>query len=219
MKKPYLINCASRTIDNTCYEKSVPKLENSAELISIWFDKYPGHLYRWDCLLDMKLDPNRWWIFTDYGDVIFQTPIPDLDVTKHDIIVTDEHYIHGSDYWQPFILPNPIFKPLLSCTVYNVGTFAMKGFYVIEFIKYLQEFRKKIEDRTTQVYEQLIYNMWIQEHKYDFTTHPTLMITLANNIKERRVEFKNGQFVNLNGKPYTFVHACGDTKAWLRLLD
>ena len=219
MNKPYVISCASRSKNREQYEKSISKLKDSAELVAIWFDDFPGCLYRFDPLPDMKLDPERWWVFTDYGDVVFQTPIPDLDITKHEILVADERQMHSNSYWPPFILIEPIFTPLLACTCYNAGTVAMKGYLFLEYIKYLQKFREKLKDKSTQVYEMLIFNMWIQEHKYEIAEHPTLFTTLACNIDARRVKFVNGKFVNAVGEPYTIIHANGDTKGWFKLIN
>jgi hypothetical protein len=40
-------------------------LGDSVEPVTIWFDLYPGHLHRFDVLLERALDQDRWWIFTD----------------------------------------------------------------------------------------------------------------------------------------------------------
>src|SRR5918911_1238269 len=140
-KRPYLISCASRTDGVERYENTLKFLEGSVEPVTIWFDKYPGHLYRFDVLLRKNLDQDRWWIFTDCVDVVFQAPIPDLDVCKHDILVCDEKQIHNNVFWRPYILRYPVFSPLLPFTSYNVGCQAMRGYAFMHFVRYLGQFR------------------------------------------------------------------------------
>ncbi len=51
----------------------------------------------------MDLDPDRWWIFTDTSDVIFQRPVPDLDIFGKPILVCNERQLHDNAFWYPVI--------------------------------------------------------------------------------------------------------------------
>jgi hypothetical protein len=218
-KRPYLISCASRTIGVERYEKTLKFLKDSVDPVTIWFDQYPGHLHRFDPLLRRDLDQKRWWIFTDCVDVIFQVPIPDLNKCNHDILVCDEKQIHSNVFWRPYIEQYPVFKPLLPFTSYNAGCQAMKGYVFVRFIQYIHRFRERLGPTIPQFLEQLIYNMWIQEHRYLIAEHPTLFTTLLLNMTQGYVEFSDGLFINPLREPFSIVHANGISKGWLNLVD
>jgi hypothetical protein len=194
-------------------------LEDSVEPVTIWFDPYPGHMHRFDVLLERALDRDRWWIFTDCVDVIFQAPVPDLDECNHDVLVCDEKQIHNNVFWRPYIDQYPVFKRLLPFTSYNAGCQAMKGHAFTSFIQYMMLFREQLGPCAPQFLEQLIYNMWIQDHRYSIAEHPNLFTTLLLNMTQDYVEFRDGLFVNPLREVFSIVHANGISKGWLELVE
>jgi len=184
--KPYLITKSSFMLTNHYFINSFPKLEDSVEYISYqlepyWNENPPNakviklnqHFrYHADKFLNLdlsELDLNRWIIFCDTGDVIFQKPIPDLDDSK-EIYVASENITHGGEvryvpngggYWEQFFKTNGIFerfKSLMFKMIYNSGTFAMKGYLFKEFLDY---FKSEIDNGMISITDQPIFNYWI----------------------------------------------------------
>jgi hypothetical protein len=83
----------------------------------------------------------------------------------------------------------------------------------------MRRFRELLGPTIPQFLEQLIFNMWIQEHRYLIAEHPTLFTTLLLNMTQGYVEFRNGLFVNPLQEPFSIVHANGISKGWLELVD
>src|SRR3990167_6379342 len=97
--KPYLITKSNSVNENKLFLDSFRKLQNSVEHISYqllpyWTENPEGttvikinHHFRYhaDKFLELnilELDLNRWIIFTDTTDILFQKPIPEFDDNK-----------------------------------------------------------------------------------------------------------------------------------------
>ena len=89
----------------------------------------------------------------------------------------------------------------------------------MHFVRYLGQFRGRLGPDAPQFLDQLIYNMWIQDHRYSIAEHPTLFTTLLLNMTQGYVEFKDGLFVNPLQEPFSIVHANGISKGWLELVE
>jgi hypothetical protein len=185
---------------------------------------YPGHLAKLLPLLDMDLDRDRWFIFTDGADVLFQAPLPKLDAAGHRILLANEGLLHGEcDFWRPH-LELPRFGGLRDKPVYNVGSWAAIGHLFLDFVRYLhlntQDCRRD-GSPLVDCHEQLVYNHWVQANLTDCGEVETLFCTLYANFigphldGRGRVRRLGGRFVTSRGDPYAIVHGNGSTKALL----
>ncbi len=230
--KPYLISLASDSLGVERYLSSLWNLKDSVDWVNVEFKpyfssglkravgrtisaghQYPGHLFRWN-YIPQDLDPDRWWIFTDTADVIFQAPIPDLDETGKKIIVAYEGISFAENgFWTGLIEHYPQFKNLLEQPVFNVGCWAMRGDEARDFIAYLKARRK---EGMHQACEQLIYNQWLETKTPQIMgTHRNLMCTLYAGLERGFVHRDGGAFINQLGEPFSIVHANGNTKNYL----
>ena len=229
---PYLISLASYTSGVDRYLDSLKNLGNSAEWIPVVFDSatwphhlaetpsyridtpYPGHLYRFE-YIPQDLDPDRWWIFTDTADVIFQKPIPDLDGLGIEIWTAPESETHRNNgIWKGIIGQFPQAEKLLDTPIYNMGTWAMRGQKALELVQYLQDNRASFNCHPNS--DQLMYNLWLTEQPTEIVgVHPTLMVCLYANLEKGFVRKENGVFVNEAGQPFAITHANGNQKEWL----
>lgn len=231
--KPYLISLASLTKGVTRYLDSLKYLQDSVEWISVEFDPsfiindaiadhlsnfhrfwpqcpYPGNLKRFDYIPMDKLDENRWWIFTDTADVIFQSPVPDLDQTGQEILVSCENELFGESwFFQPMIAAfAPKLDALKDRPIYCMGTWAMKGKLAKELIGYLQ--RRAEEFGNHSAIDQPLFNLWLMEQ--NFSEHPTLFATLHKNMALGNItRQEDGQFYQ-KGKLAVITHGNGNTK-------
>src|SRR3954451_15572556 len=91
----------------------------------------------------------------------------------------------------------------------------MKGHAFTSFIRYMMLFREQFGPCAPHFLEQLIYNMWVQDHRYLIAEHPNLFTTLLLNMTQGYVEFRDGLFVNPLQEVFSIVHANGISKGWL----
>lgn len=186
---------------------------------------YPGHLQKLAPLLEMDLDPDRWFVFTDGSDVLFQTRLPDLDASASPVLLSNEGLRHGdAAFWAPH-LELPMFAALRDEPIYNVGSWAAIGDRFLDFVRYQAAFAHRC--RTARVallpyHDQLIHNLWVRANRDQCGEGDTLFCTLYANYTgpvvngQRKASMERGRFVNVRGEPYAIVHANGSTK---RLLD
>ncbi len=226
--KPYLISLASYTEGVKRYLESLKNLENSVDWVSVEFEPYlpslavfyrqpcpyPGNLYRFD-YLPKNLDSNRWWIFTDTADVIFQRPVPNLDQDAVEVWVAPESEIHGNNgVWRGFIERYPCAHRLLDQPIYNMGGWAMKGDKAAELVEYLKQNRAKFNCHPNS--DQVLYNLWLLDQPKEIIgVHPTLLVAMYANIEKGVVRKENGLWVNERGEPYCICHFNGSTKEFL----
>lgn len=186
--------------------------------------KYPGHLGKLLPLLEMDLDPDRWFIFTDGADVTFQAPLPDLDHSGHRILLSNEGVRHQeNDFWRPH-LQLPLYADLGDKPIHNVGSWAAIGHEFLGFVRHLSATQNLCRQRgwpLADVHEQLIYNRWVQANRAQCGELDTLFCTLYANYTGPRFDGRGrarragGKFVNSRGEPYAIVHANGSTKELL----
>lgn len=182
---------------------------------------YAGHLHKLAPLLDMDLDLDRWFVFTDGSDVLFQTPLPDLSARGCRVLLSNEGVRHqDNDFWRPH-LALPLYTALREQPIYNVGSWAAIGHDFVEFLRYLRATLDLCQERgwpVTHVHEQLIYNRWVHAHRAKCGELPGLFCTLYANYTgpgfggRRTARLVNGRFVTADGQPYAVVHANGSTK-------
>lgn len=225
--KPYLVGIASdHGIDK--YLQSAVNTTRSVESILVsynpqidfnkcgWIDQirrinesYPGNLLRFKDF-PMDLDPERMVVFTDVGDVIFQTPIPKLE---KQIYVCPEYDIWGKDNWWKQHLNAFNFHNLDGESIYNMGTWAMPVSKAYEMIKFLEKNAHLFGH--WQACDQILFNLWLQNQ--EFTTHPRLMTCLYDGLGSGNVikEYKGvlgSSYLNLDGYLYSIVHKNGNSK-------
>ena len=210
MKKPYLISIYSYAPQINNYIKSLPKLKDSVEPVSVELKSYPGHLFRWD-FIPKELDRERIFIFTDSFDVIFQKPIPTL--SPNYIYVTNERELFkDNSFWRRRMKRFTQFDSLYNETIYNAGTFACAGKLMDNWTNYLQSERSKFKYAS---YDQLLFNLWLHkpENHILLKELPDLFTSIYANMKKgTTILNKKNQFVNQNGELYSVVHFNGYTK-------
>jgi hypothetical protein len=185
---------------------------------------YPGNLQRFLPLLDMDLDPTRWFIFTDGADVLFQHPLPDLDAIGKSVLLAAEGETHGANAFWPRFLDHPLYADLVAQPIYNAGTWAAKGQLFLEFVRFLDATQRLCQERgwpVVQYHDQLIFNQWVARHPERCGELPGLFCTLYANFTgpafngSGPARLEGGRFVDAQGRPYAIVHANGSTKGLL----
>lgn len=229
-KKPYLISLASFTPGVERYISSLKNLKDSVELVYVDFVKhlpipirglseviylkqpngYPGHHRRWE-FIPKFLEEDRWWIFTDTQDVIFQGPIPDLDSFGADILVQYEGMTHEENgVWNQCITERwPSMSNLLPLPVYCCGVFATRGHMIREYQDYIKGYKEEIWD-------QIPFNQWIQDKSYKDC--PELSAALFSNYYSGKLidGHKPGSFAwKETGVVPAIVHGNGSSKELL----
>lgn len=217
MKKPYLISICSYAPELDNYTKSLSKLEDSVEPVSVILKSYPGHLLRWD-YMPKDLDRERIFIFTDSFDVIFQKPIPTLSPDY--IYVADEGEIFKNNgFWRSKMKNHPQFDILYDKPIYNIGSFACTGKRMDSFVSFSQTSRIGFKLGST---DQLLFNLWLQkpENHVLLKEIPDLFTSIyANMEKGLTVLNEKNQFVNQNGELYSIVHFNGGTKSVFKKIN
>lgn len=231
-RKPYLLSLASNSKGVSRYLDSLKNLQDSVEWISVEFDPsfiihdsiadrlsdfrrywpgitYPGNLTRFEYVPD-SLDEDRWWIFTDTSDVIFQAPIPNLDKTGQDILVSCENELFGESwFFKPMI---EAFAPKLDALkdrpIYCMGTWAMKGRKAKELLRYLKD--RAPEFGNHPQIDQPLLNLWLMEQ--DFGEDISLFATLHRNYQLGRItRSEDGRFWQSGVLP-AICHGNGSSK-------
>jgi hypothetical protein len=180
---------------------------------------YPGHLEKLLPLLTMALDPDRWFVFTDGSDVLFQRPLPDLDQAGVPILVSNEGVLHRDcPFWAPH-LRLPWFAGLEDQPIFNIGSWAAIGHDFLAFLRALSGAMALLRSQglpMVHVHEQLFYNCWIRSNRARVGEMPGLFCTLYANLSPGgAARLAGGQVVDHRGAPYAVVHGNGSTKSIL----
>lgn len=240
MNKPILLTIASKSEGVDKYINSLHNLKNGVEVFRFQYDPivedaearikdqgitdlklkpiglpYPGNGQRWDCLEEGDIDPARFYIHTDFSDVIFQFPIPELNPEK--IYLSYEGVtFEENNYWRMIIGNFPFLKPLNKRPIFNVGTFAMNGKRLLEWISFVKDFNKNNPGLN---HDQPKFNLWLLD-KYpsdEFVIHPTLFTTLYADVGLQKTFYiKERGFFNKHDELYSIVHANGSLKFMLK---
>lgn len=215
----YLLTISSNMPNTQRFLDSITNLD--AEHISVQFKPYyhkegayklfpfpyPGNLARFKFVPD-NLDLDRFLIFTDTDDVIFQKDLPYLTFFDHEIYVADEHEVHKNSYWKRYINIYPEFECLADRTIYNAGCFAMKVNVFYDFIKYLNS---QFEKYFPYQIDQLIFNKWLL-HRTPIYSDDSLFATLYNSMDKGLIKKEDGIWKTKKGEIISCVHAQGSYK-------
>jgi len=185
--------------------------------------RYPGHLHKLLPILELGLDPERWFVFTDGSDVLFQTPLPELERAGHRVLLSAEGVRHADcSFWGPH-LRLPWFASLADRPIYNVGSWAAVGHAFLAFVRMLRDTADALRGRglpLVDVHEQLLYNLWVQAHREECGELPGLFCTLYANLQpDGPARLEGGRLLDPAGRPYSIVHGNGDTKPLLDRLE
>jgi hypothetical protein len=220
--KPYLISLASDT-------KGMPRFLDSlkhirVEHINIQFTPYyntdsqsiftkipyPGHIlkYKW---FPRNLDPNRYIIYTDTDDVVFQKELPEF---THDLYLSAENVpTHKDTWWESHIrdYPDHRFDSLLDKPVYCSGTWATRVGIFYEYLDFLE--RMGAFEETKHFSDQLYFNLFLNKYKSVTKKYEELDLfcSLHANIHRNDV-VKDNEVWKYRGEVITCVHSNGSTK-------
>jgi hypothetical protein len=232
MDKPYLISLSSNVEGVDRYLASLKNLEDSVELVFVNFEPYipkrelpiskvhrintgwswPGNLRRFNYIPKELMDENRWWIFTDTSDVIFQSPIPDLDKAGLNILISYEGERFDENWvWIPILkAQSPKLDMLLTRPISCMGTWAMKGYLAREMIAFLKEGSRELPHIFN---DQPIFNLWLDDKRY--VEHLGLFATLYKNFYTGMItKDEDGRFWQGRVLP-AIVHGNGGSKELL----
>lgn len=216
MNKPIILTAANNNGNTKRFIDSFSRNVTNAELKILSFnpeikgafkhyDKgYPGHIKKYEYLREhIKLD--RWYIYLDMFDVLFQKNIPDLDKFKTDILVSTEHHLwRQSDFYRSIIEKDDELNVLLDTPVYCSGTFAMKGNLLLNLI----DFYSNVKGVLNQPY----FNLWLQGK--DHKNCDELFCTLHQGIDLGFINKVDDRFIN-SGKISSIVHGNGSYDKYL----
>jgi len=229
MNKPYLVTVASKTPGVERFAASLKHIENQVDHISIQFQPpieqfrpykvhdtaYCGNLKRFEYI--PALDDNRFVIFSDTDDVIFQRPLPDLERMNYEVYLGNENVKHKDSFWKGFIERNPYFEPCSNQTVYNAGLFAMRGRVFKQLQKFMKDNIQFVVDLADHgSCDQMLFNLFFLKNPYfDIYKGPDIFCPLYNNIELRIIKTRKGLFYLNDGHVPVAVHGNGNTKGIL----
>jgi len=184
------------------------KIPKEFKVYDIEGEGYPGNDKRhkdvWRVIKDYGED--KWYVWSDTIDVIFQQPLPTLDDYKeYDIITAPEKTLHKHNgYWQARMSDEEK-RILADESIRNAGLFIIKGSVYLKFVKYLTEYNYIPND------DQACYNRWLVTQKIKELITDSLHC--MGGLTGSEATFVGGKYVcKSNNKPYIIVHANGDTK-------
>jgi hypothetical protein len=166
--------------------------------------RFPGHINKW-MFIPEDLDPERYVVFSDTDDVIFQKELPEF---TYDLYLAAENVLHKETIWAAQIEKYPAFSELMDKDVFNCGTFAMKVKTMYEY----RDFMMSFEDggyRSLGL-EQMYFNLFVNRRQ-DLSRVIDLSIftPLFRNENDGWVK-KDG--VWKTNKTISCVHANGDVR-------
>jgi hypothetical protein len=166
---------------------------------------YPGHIQKY-AFVPRDLDPERYVVFTDTDDVIFQKDFEEFDSDLH---LAPENVIHKGSWWEPYIKQNPVFSDLLDKGIYNSGCWAMKVKHLYDLLDHQQKIGSF--GNLCQCY----FNSFIHSRE-DLSRNEDLSVfcALHANIHRKDV-YKEDGIWKFRGKVITCVHANGSLKEYL----
>lgn len=153
--RPYLLTLSSPTPNRDRFFSSAKKL--NVELVTVEFPTYPGHIKKWEHIPD-GLDPNRYVIFSDTDDVIFQRDFPEF---THDLYLAPENVTHRNTMWKDHIEKFPFFTDLMDKEVLNCGQFSMKVKTMYDYREFMMVFD---DEYRKWGFEQMYFNMFVYSH-------------------------------------------------------
>lgn len=221
---PYLLTLAS---DMEGTDRFLDSLENTTPMEHIpvqfqpWNNKilaknianlychdipFPGHFNKWKYVPE-GLDLERYVIFSDTSDVVFQEGLPRLE---YDLYLAPENVDHRNTMWKEHIEKFPSLAPLMDREVLNCGTFAMKVKTMYEYRDFIYSFDKEGYGSWEWKLEQIYFNMFVYLRKdlsrvLDRTIFCPLFANTFHGVKKA----KDGIWED-NGKIISCVHANGD---------
>lgn len=222
---PYLLTMCSDTPSFLRFLDSVKKITvehlilrfepYSLIMLSKFYEAhtpYPGHIKKYEYAMKIVegLDPERYIIYADTEDVIFQKELPVFDKDLH--LSVENVPTHANTWWEQHIrsYTDHRFDGLLDKPIYCSGTWATK---VKTFKKYLGLLRDMNGfDETKHFGDQLYFNLFLLEHP-ELTRDESLDVfcSLHANIHRKDVYKEDGIWKH-NGKVIACVHANGSTK-------
>lgn len=255
--RPYLISLASQTNGVDTYIKTLSRYcLDSADIISVEFTpflnekaphakrlllpmKFPGSVERFKHIPFGSLDLERFVIFTDTDDVVFQGKIPALEYDKnvqiliapqgtsfegdpemHAAIIELESIDEAAEPVNPYApregkksLMRQALEVLRKAPLINDGIFAMRGKKLLEFTKFLEENAELFKGHPKS--GQMLFNLFIGEQpKGSVQEHPTLMIAIRSNLEMKKCKKSNGRVFSPEGEAYSIVHYNGSKKSY-----
>lgn len=169
---------------------------------------YPGHIQKY-AYVPRDLDPERYVIFTDTDDVIFQKELPEFG--EFDLYLAPENVIHRGSWWEPYIHEHEKeFGHLLDKPIYCSGTWAMKVKTLYELLAHQQKIG--IFGNLCQCY----FNSFIYSRP-DLTRYEDLGLFCSLHANMHRDDVVKGEdgIWRHNGEVITCVHANGSLKDYL----
>jgi hypothetical protein len=219
MNKPYLLTISSHTEGFPRLLESLKHID--AEHIIVQFqpttpglasyieydEPYPGHIQKY-AYIPRDLDPERYIIFTDTDDVIFQKELPELG--EFDLYLAPENVIHRGSWWEPYIAEHPEFESLLDKPIFCSGTWAMKVKTLYELLDFQQ--KVGIFGNLCQCY----FNLFIYSRE-DLTRSEDIGLFCSLHANMHRADVVKGEdgIWRHNGEVIVCVHANGSLKAHL----
>lgn len=212
--KPYLLTLASYTPGIKRFLKSLQNI--NVEHLAVQFEPkadvksyesydfaYPGHINKYN-FVPKGLNPNRYLIYSDTDDVIFQRELPEFEA---DMILAKENVKFKYTIYHDTIKRHKEFEGMMESEAYNSGLYAMKVPIFYDWVGYLLDFPVKTK------LNQLIFNKFINQRDYSISDNLECFCPLFANI-HHSVDKKNGLWV-VNKKLISGIHANGWTKRLL----
>lgn len=221
--RPYLLTLSSHTDGMDRFLDSLKKA-GDLEHIAVQFKpytkglrslvkidlEYPGHFNKWLYVPD-GLDPDRYVVFSDTSDVIFQKQLPEF---THDLYLAPESVDHRNTMWKDHIDQFPTLAPLMDKEVLNCGTFAMKAKHLYEYRDFIFSFDRKGYGSWPHHLEQICFNMFVYSRHdlskvIDRSIFCPLFANIYHGVKKTDGIWKDGK------KIISCVHANGSLKDYL----
>jgi len=194
MEKPYLLTLASNTEGMDRFLDTLPEVEHIAVQFLPYNPKlegiktgvrFPGHFDKWRFVPE-GLDPERYIVFSDTSDVIFQGELPEF---KYDLYLAPETVDHQNTIWTGHIDNFPSLETLRHKEVINCGTFAMKVKHMYEYRDFIYEFDKEGYGAWSQRLEQIYFNMFVHSRPdlskvYDRSLFCALFANVYHGVKK-----------------------------------
>lgn len=178
---------------------------------------YPGNLHRFDFLYELashEMNPNRWIVFTDTHDVIFQKDFPDFTQFRDtDVLVASEgEKWSDSSWWSSVVeqMPADFMENMGDNMVLNAGTWAMKVKTFQAMYEYMM--RRAADYNNVQWSDQPMYNEFVYSGAVTPIIHKTFCTTLYRNMELQNVIKEDGRFYNRAHELYSIVHGNGNSK-------
>jgi len=224
---PYLLTMCSYTPNLPRFFESVKKID--VEQIVVAFEPYPrglkechytgqtypGHIKKYSFLPEIidKLDPERYIIFTDTEDVIFQAPLPEFTKDLH--LAPENVPTHRNTWWEQHIVSyvDHRFDELLDKPIYCSGTWATKVKTFSAYLKFFEELGRTYE--VAGFGDQLYFNLFLLKHP-ELTRDESVntFCSLHANIHRKDIYKENGIWKH-EGEIISCVHANGSLKEYL----